>query len=137
MQVAVCSRCAQVRVYECGFSTLVMPDLTIYFEIFNLSGFFLRFFSYQAILKFCSQHSRFFCHFLRGAGILKKQFITTSRKPGAPVGILQMYAKKIGCCCLYPRLYSKVWPMLSIFDSNKQKTPLEISVVFDRWGAVL
>jgi hypothetical protein len=36
-----------------------------------------------------------------------------------------------------PRLYSKVWPMLSIFDSNKQKTPLEISVVFDRWGAVL
>jgi hypothetical protein len=35
------------------------------------------------------------------------------------------------------RLYSKVWPMLSIFDSNKQKTPLEISVVFDRWGAVL
>jgi hypothetical protein len=24
--------------------------------------------------------------------------------------------------------------MLSIFDSNKQKTPLEISVVFDRWG---
>jgi hypothetical protein len=33
------------------------------------------------------------------------------------------------------RLYSKVWPMLSIFDSNKQKTPLEISVVFDRWGA--
>jgi hypothetical protein len=30
------------------------------------------------------------------------------------------------------RLYSKVWPMLSIFDSNKQKTPLEISVVFDR-----
>jgi hypothetical protein len=25
------------------------------------------------------------------------------------------------------RLYSKVWPMLSIFDSNKQKTPLEIS----------
>jgi hypothetical protein len=29
---------------------------------------------------------------------------------------------------------SKVWPMLSIFDSNKQKTPLEISVVFDRWG---
>jgi hypothetical protein len=38
---------------------------------------------------------------------------------------------------LTPRLYSKVWPMLSIFDSNKQKTPLEISVVFDRWGAVL
>jgi hypothetical protein len=38
---------------------------------------------------------------------------------------------------LYTRLYSKVWPMLSIFDSNKQKTPLEISVVFDRWGAVL
>jgi hypothetical protein len=36
-----------------------------------------------------------------------------------------------------PRLYSKVWPMLSIFDSNKQKTPLEISVVFDRWAAVL
>jgi hypothetical protein len=35
------------------------------------------------------------------------------------------------------RLYSKVWLMLSIFDSNKQKTPLEISVVFDRWGAVL
>jgi hypothetical protein len=35
------------------------------------------------------------------------------------------------------RLYSKVWPMLSIFDSNKQKTLLEISVVFDRWGAVL
>jgi hypothetical protein len=35
------------------------------------------------------------------------------------------------------RVYSKVWPMLSIFDSNKQKTPLEISVVFDRWGAVL
>jgi hypothetical protein len=24
--------------------------------------------------------------------------------------------------------------MLSIFDSNIQKTPLEISVVFDRWG---
>jgi hypothetical protein len=38
---------------------------------------------------------------------------------------------------VYARLYSKVWPMLSIFDSNKQKTPLEISVVFDRWGAVL
>jgi hypothetical protein len=38
---------------------------------------------------------------------------------------------------ILPRLYSKVWPMLSIFDSNKQKTPLEISVVFDRWGAVL
>jgi hypothetical protein len=37
----------------------------------------------------------------------------------------------------YARLYSKVWPMLSIFDSNKQKTPLEISLVFDRWGAVL
>jgi hypothetical protein len=34
---------------------------------------------------------------------------------------------------IYTRLYSKVWPMLSIFDSNKQK----ISVVFDRWGAVL
>jgi hypothetical protein len=27
--------------------------------------------------------------------------------------------------------------MLSIFDSNKQKTPLEISVVFDRWGTAL
>jgi hypothetical protein len=38
---------------------------------------------------------------------------------------------------IYSRLYSKVWPMLSIFDSNKQKTPLEISVAFDRWGAVL
>jgi hypothetical protein len=24
--------------------------------------------------------------------------------------------------------------MLSIFDSNKQKTPLEISVVLSRWG---
>jgi hypothetical protein len=42
------------------------------------------------------------------------------------------------CITLFgSRLYSKVWPMLSIFDSNKQKTPLEISVVFDRWGAVL
>jgi hypothetical protein len=37
----------------------------------------------------------------------------------------------LGCTMLAdPRLYSKVWPMLSIFDSNKQKTPLEISVVF-------
>jgi hypothetical protein len=32
---------------------------------------------------------------------------------------------------------SKVWPMLSIFDSNKQKTPLEISVVFDRRDGAL
>jgi hypothetical protein len=47
-------------------------------------------------------------------------------------GFFNITAAKVGA-----RLYSKVWPMLSIFDSNKQKTPLEISVVFDRWGAVL
>jgi hypothetical protein len=49
--------------------------------------------------------------------------------------VAKIWEKKLNI--INARLYSKVWPMLSIFDSNKQKTPLEISVVFDRWGAVL
>jgi hypothetical protein len=53
-------------------------------------------------------------------------------------GVLKMVAMYFAALHQFiARLYSKVWPMLSIFDSNKQKTPLEISVVFDRWGAVL
>jgi hypothetical protein len=65
--------------------------------------------------------------------------ISTLSLSGTALGILQISheANSVLKGILHPRLYSKVWPMLSIFDSNKQKTPLEISVVFDRWGAVL
>jgi hypothetical protein len=61
-----------------------------------------------------------------GCQALKVRHSCTTVEPGLMAALTQE-----------SRLYTKVWPMLSIFDSNKQKTPLEISAVFDRWGAVL